>query len=493
MDWHPAGLIQRRKKGNWYAEMTVPQEARAAFGHKQFRLSTGTSDRRLAERKLHDLEAKMREKILASHQQSRMWQPDSPYRKAVELLGIKQQPYAVEYHPEIDDVEPILLSTPPQSDAERQGAYEQISSFAFNLLAKRARHELDPLVAGVALRNGGFPPSEDDVHRLLADVAKILSIDGQSPSECVSQLLGRFKAQLAQRVGSGNLKLRTSKDWPKYVMQFVDCVGDLPINAIEAKHGYSFAQKLADRGYNNSTIKSRITAVSSMLHFAETIGLIGTNPLHGLKLSTYGVRKENYRPLSDKQLVALFAIPNLPQDLKYLWAILIATGMRLEEVALLHSDQVNLEDVPHFDLRSAKVKNKGSARRVPIPEIILPLAMQLKNSPRSAGGRLFSFSIKSDGKSRASELSSYWRNKVNLESMAPSGSGRFTLHSMRGSLKDKLRDAEVTDGLNDAILGHGQHTVSASYGDGPSIKRMQDALNKISHPYLEWIKETPLD
>ena len=84
--------------------MTVPAEARAAFGHKQVRLSTGTSDRRLAERKLHDLEAKMREKILASHQQSRMWQPDSPYRKAVELLGIEQQPYAVEYQPEIDDV-----------------------------------------------------------------------------------------------------------------------------------------------------------------------------------------------------------------------------------------------------------------------------------------------------------------------------------------------------------------------------------------------------
>ena len=105
MDWHPASLFQREKKGNWYAEMTVPAEARAAFGHKQVRLSTGTSDRRLAERKLHDLEAKMREKILASHQQSRMWQPDSPYRKAVELLGIEQQPYAVEYQPEIDDVE----------------------------------------------------------------------------------------------------------------------------------------------------------------------------------------------------------------------------------------------------------------------------------------------------------------------------------------------------------------------------------------------------
>lgn len=491
MDWHPASLFQREKKGNWYAEMTVPAEARAAFGHKQVRLSTGTSDRRLAERKLHDLEAKMREKILASHQQSRMWQPDSPYRKAVELLGIEQQSYAVDYHAEIDDVELIPLSTPPQTDSERQHAFEKISAFAFTLLAKRARHELDEMVVEVIRRNGGFSPSEDDVHRLLADVAKILRIDGQSSSECVSQLLERFKGHLAQRVEAGNLKLRTSKDWPRYVIQFLDCVGDLPISAIEAKHGYAFAQELADQDFNNSTIKSRITAVSGMLHFAETIGLIAANPLHGLKLSTYGVRKENYRPLSDKQLLALFAIPNLPQDLKYLWAILIATGMRLEEVALLHTDQVNLEDVPYFDLRSAKVKNKGSARRVPIPEIILPLAIHLKENPRSTDGRLLLFSIKSDGKSRASELSSHWRKKVNLEVMAPSGPGRFTLHSMRGSLKDKLRDAEVPDGLNDAILGHGQHTVSASYGDGPSLKRMQDALNKISHPYLEWIKGMP--
>jgi hypothetical protein len=55
---------------------------------------------------------------------------------------------------------------------------------------------------------------------------------------------------------------------------------------------------------------------------------------------------------------------------------------------------------------------------------------------------------------------------------------------MRGTVKDKLRDAEVSDGLNDAILGHGQHTVAASYGEGHSLRRMKEALDRLEHPYL---------
>ena len=51
---HPS-LIFLKGKGKWYVNITVPLEDRPALnGKKQLRVSTGTSDKKIAERLLHD-------------------------------------------------------------------------------------------------------------------------------------------------------------------------------------------------------------------------------------------------------------------------------------------------------------------------------------------------------------------------------------------------------------------------------------------------------
>jgi integrase len=402
----------------------------------------------------------------------------------VELLGAEEVDYTATYFAPHDDIDVWPLSDPPKNESQRKDAHAALTKMVYELQSKLVAPETTVEMLELQLRNGGFLPTHEELEELLQRVAHTLSIANGKPQQRLTDFLPAFQEHLRKRVEAGGLARRTAADWPKFVQQFVEKVGDLPLQDIEPKDAYTFAKIMADDGLTNSTIKSRVTSLARMLHLAETEGLIKTNPFNALKLSAFGQKKENYRPLNDAQLTALFGIPNLPPEVRYLWTILITTGMRMEEAALLHTRQVVLDDDPYFDLRGAAVKNKGSERRVPIPSLIHPLAARLKATPMATDGRLLSFAQKSSGKSRASEVSNYWRKKVDLTKLAPEGRGRFTIHSMRGTVKDKLRDAEVSDGLNDAILGHGQHTVAASYGEGHSLRRMKEALDRLEHPYL---------
>jgi hypothetical protein len=59
------------------------------------------------------------------------------------------------------------------------------------------------------------------------------------------------------------------------------------------------------------------------------------------------------------------------------------------------------------------------------------------------------------------------------------------VHSLRGTLKDKLRDNGVPKEVNDFITGHSSGDVAGTYGSGPSLKVRQAALNSVVHPWLK--------
>ena len=58
-------------------------------------------------------------------------------------------------------------------------------------------------------------------------------------------------------------------------------------------------------------------------------------------------------------------------------------------------------------------------------------------------------------------------------------------HSLRGNFKDALRELEVSKELNDFITGHAQGDVGGKYGEGPSMNKRLEAVNRIKHPWLK--------
>ena len=65
-----------------------------------------------------------------------------------------------------------------------------------------------------------------------------------------------------------------------------------------------------------------------------------------------------------------------------------------------------------------------------------------------------------------------------------SADDRKVVHSLRGNLKDLIRDANYSKEINDFLTGHAQGDVAGRYGQGPSIAKRLEVLNSIDHQCL---------
>ena len=251
-------------------------------------------------------------------------------------------------------------------------------------------------------------------------------------------------------------------------------VGDVPLKGLTKYHAYQYAEALNAEGKANKTITTAISYVTKMLKWCEKKPLLGlpSQPFHNLDLEDYGVATVGWKNFTTQELMQLFALPMKAQD-RLLFSILITTGMRLDEAALLTWEKVKVEDgITIFDIRDSIVKTKSSMRQIPIPDWV--------KMPERSTGRLFTYRLDKDGKAQnaASRILARHIDKVTTDP-------KVVAHSLRGNLKDLLRDAGVSVELNNYITGHTQaNAVAGGYGGGHSMAVRLDALNKAQHPWL---------
>jgi hypothetical protein len=125
------------------------------------------------------------------------------------------------------------------------------------------------------------------------------------------------------------------------------------------------------------------------------------------------------------------------------------------------------------DVEDVRVKNRGSMRYIPVPEVLKPL---LGNGGE---GRLFNYRIDQDGKAQAKAS-----DAVMLCIRNVTKNDRKVAHSLRGNFKDLIRDLGVSKENNDFITGHAQGDVAGRYGEGPSMDKRLEIINQIEHPWL---------
>ena len=280
--------------------------------------------------------------------------------------------------------------------------------------------------------------------------------------------------------------------------RFISVVEAKDVHEITTKDAYVFARYLErEHGSANKTIKSSISYVKGLFTWCITNpdmrDFVG-NPFSNLDLSKYGRESESYQPFDINQLHDLFGLTqvagkgrmNMREHL--LFAILIATGCRLDEAALLSWDNIiaHKDGWFYIDLRNGIVKNSGSKRLLPVPyklqQIMPPTGQQLTPNGlcHSSDGRLFNYSIDGDGKASRAASQALARQIQKIKARR-----RQVAHSLRGNLKDMLRDVGVSKELNDYITGHAQGDVASSYGSGHSIELRYKALNGPDHLYLK--------
>lgn len=159
--------------------------------------------------------------------------------------------------------------------------------------------------------------------------------------------------------------------------------------------------------------------------------------------------------------------------------VLAETGCRLAEVTGLASADVYVDaDTPYIDLvehpwRSLK-NDKGSVRKVPLT----PRAIEaVKAAKALSNGSKFLFPkyATEDGckiNTASATLIKWVRSRNGLKN------AKLDNHSLRHSMKDRLRAVQCPDSIQDQILGHTTRGTGAGYGQGYPLEVLAEWVKK---------------
>jgi integrase len=451
------------RKGVYYVSVTVPKDIEHLFKSKQIRVSTGTSDIKAAQKKQHKITAELYSKILkvlTLHHLDRKsgylrnWESDA-INLAVELGVYREGFQPQNYRKYLDQ------------------AAQDVMNDAIGDNAKNVRPVKDDLYLA-ALHYIEHDTIDDTEWVKLSNPE--VEIDPSKTSATNDTIIGRLNDYVENRNWN---RLKTKSSAINQINRFARMVGNLNLTKIEKNHAYDYARLMHEDGYAHKTIRSSISAVSAMLEWCERNRMIPLSPFSNLKLSDYGKPPEKYLPFEKAELINIFKT-EMSAEVRLLLSILITTGMRLDEAALLTWERVKEADgIRYFSLQDGTddiiVKNTQSKRLIALPDCLL--------LPQRGQGRLFTYRLDKDGKAENAASRSLMTT-IRKCTQEP----RKVVHSFRGTLKDLLRDANVTKEINDFITGHGQGDEASEYGVGPSLETKFKAVNAINHPWL-WLNQ----
>ena len=436
-------------KNKWYVSMTVPFELRDILTN-QVRLSTGTSDKNEALKRSPELAIELKNKISDAVEQLKI---ETLKEKVLSIAKKLNRQNSINVNT-LDKHSLIALL----EELSEAGRNEKINFGTFNVKNLRLDIEKNNLSRNRIDRN----TRENEVRK-----AKQLLTEIKGVNNSFKQLADEW-----EKINNWNRE-KSRKAYISHINKFVKVMGDVDLNTITKVMLYDFAESLAKNNSSNQTIRNYIASIRAVLNYAERRGKIDNSPAYNLNLETYGTSKRERKPFPFDMAKELFEL-ELPKDIRLLWSIMISTGMRLDEVALLSVKNIKEERrIRYFDLTGMKVKNKGSARKVPIPDILIQKIDEWIKGLE--GDRLFSFPLNADGKAQnaASKKSMYYIRTVTSDK-------DLVAHSFRHTFKDLVRNADISKELNDFITGHSGGDSSSYYGEGHSLERRKEAIDKVN-------------
>lgn len=267
----------------------------------------------------------------------------------------------------------------------------------------------------------------------------------------------------------------------------LEVAGNVTLEDVRRDHGNEFVRRLVKTKVGAETIKRYLSQIRPVITTGiQEFELKSLNPFIGLVIPNQdeGPRKprDSY---SMAELDALQARCREVDDQRR-WAVLMLsdTMTRLAEIVGLTKADVDLNaPSPHIRLRSTemrRLKTKQSARDVPLVGLALWAAQRAMTTP---GPFLFPvFQPKDTSKqlnpSGASAALNKWLQENGL---AREGQG---LHSLRHTMRDRLREVMTPSDLIDQIGGWKTSGVGESYGQGYSLAKKREYMLAAVRPDL---------
>ena len=445
-------------KGKWYVCVTVPIHLREYFnGQKQLKLSCGTADRSLAEKRLVGLASKLFDRIRTAESQN-----DPVVAAAQKVIDITSQldGFAAEQLLHPDTFEDTVF------DMKRRAMY--IDSIGW--MGRGDTEEGSAIAYAQAQMETAIEEFEEALEAYRAKMAAGSTTVNVQPR--ITDVIDDWLAEV--RVS----REKTKNTYRKHVERFIRFAGNLPLDAVTRLRAVEFINHLDNAGLAQNTIGTCVTALRGLFNHAMDQGLVSVNAFDRLKLRGKGKPVVRRDVFSRQQLIRLFAISMKPRD-RLCLQILAATGMRLDEAALLRFEDIRIDEdtgIRFFDLtdQDKVLKNdRASRRKLPIPDAL--------SLPKQSSGRLFDYPTDRDGKAQNAASKALMRQ---IRKVQNHNNENLVVHSLRHTYKDMLRDSDIPKDMQDFLLGHAAGSVGESYGRGYSLAKKKAAIDKLDLSFL---------
>lgn len=228
------------------------------------------------------------------------------------------------------------------------------------------------------------------------------------------------------------------------------------------------------------------TAISELLD--NTV----TNPFHRLQLPEEAVSRQDQRePLPSAVIEGVYAALADEPDKLAIWTLLDWTGARPSEIAKLKVEEIILDDpIPHILIQERDdrtLKTSWSTREVPLIGPALAVAQEIVQRRKVANTAAFPRYVGEGGMDR---LSAALNKRVRKLTTNP----KHVPYSLRHNMKDRLREADVPEQTQNAIMGHSMGKgEEGRYGKRLALTKKRNGLLAAMAGYRGFTAEAPPD
>jgi len=255
--------------------------------------------------------------------------------------------------------------------------------------------------------------------------------------DCYHRLKGADKNELF---------FKTSERSIRYLKE---CLGDRPIEQLQAADAGLFRDYLFDKGLSSSSVKRVFSTIRAIVNLSiRENGLGITNPFAGTFIPDdhNKVRRE---PIPAENITAIQHLcREIDDEPRWLIALISDTGMRLAEAAGLLSEDIVLDAViPHINLREhtwRSLKTSSSRRKIPLVGASFRAATRIKEQNTTFAFPKYCNEQKCNSTSASAALNKWLKPRV---------PDNCVIHSLRHSMRDRLRAIECPADIIDAIGG----------------------------------------
>jgi len=322
-------------------------------------------------------------------------------------------------------------------------------------------------------------PVESFYNSVEAEAIRLLRDD---PSKRRPHLSDAVEVYLKHHAKGQETKFQ--RDTKRAIGQLETVAGNLPLDLYNRSHAHAVVEQLLAQGNKTGTVRRRLNVIKAVISKAilelELKGM--SNPFERIDIPNLGSDATKREPFTDAELAAIAEECLKRNDsIRHLVAIQADTGARLGEVVGLRIEDLFLDHkVPHLWIRPHErlgrtLKNRNSARKVPLVGVALWGATQaLKASKGQKSGWLFpryaaDNNIKATSASKATNT---WLRKITDTDK--------TSHSLRHSMRDRLRHVGTPEDIQDAIGGWSSQSVGRGYGEGYKLEKLQEWLARVA-------------